>query len=372
MQIRIPFLYGITTVENGQEVAGFDGDWAVVDIPDASDAPKLCLVEGYSSDGIPYLIEVRKMDRNYYRPRLWVLTREYSPIDDGSDRLTVRNIGLLFPTTFFGNGPNAARPAVDRLDQVVQFLEAEGGPRADVVASTREAAVARIAETIQSHRLVLVDGEIWERCHEPRLAMNLSFSPPEAKVVFLDFHEREFEGFACLYRLDQAEVYQAAIEAAASDRNLLATSRPVLGGQCRPWTPASVNAPSVLYVAAELLANPRKAILAAAKTALRDILGAQHLEVFSKAFIGEWVDFRDALSAAAESSNADIEVLFWKWESSLLALEREPERENCRYATPAARLRCRSELEASRTSWDQWVNGVAHRPSISRASRDHR
>jgi hypothetical protein len=318
MRVTFPFLYSATSIQNGQTVVCYQGDWAELDLPDASDAPRVCDVEGFSPEGIPYLIEVRKMDGQFYRPKLSIRSDSYYPIDDGSDRVTLRKIGDLVPSFFFGNGAGQT-PVADRREQIVRYIESEENARATVAdekAMTLETIAAGLAN------LVIVNGEVWEPCPEPKLSADIFFSPPVVSIAFEPEGQRTPNGITSIMPLDQTHSFLRLLEE-ASAADALRVGQQERGPDRKTWTVKDLQLPSIEVFDDSLLTDPTQQALKAAKLSLNDILGRADLKEFRRPFINEWLDFRDAIDAAvANPSKDNMESMFMHWTYATELLEK--------------------------------------------------
>ncbi|MDW9478857.1 hypothetical protein GOB57_09185 [Sinorhizobium meliloti] len=325
-------------------------------------------MEGYSAEGAPYEIEVRKVRNRFYRPKLSIRYDEYRPLDDGSDRLAAGSLGTLVPTFHFGNG-DGQNAYPDRLDQTIRFIGRPQRDRRVITSHAREDVLANIREAARD--LVVVDGQVWERCGEPKLCVDLFWSPPSVSVVFEGPEARSPSGIACLFPMDQGDPMRAMLEEASSDPRLLVgkqEKRPRVIEDRMPWTTADVLIPRVTYVDPGLLADPRKEIVAAARNALRDILAAP-LERYTRSLILAWVDFRDAVETAEQNAaHSNIELVLDTWQIANETVLREPSpRNGVMREAPAERLRSRYELEAYRDRWQLATNV----PAAKLAQRQH-
>lgn len=360
MRVNVPFLYPALVVEDDEQVQTFEGDWTELEIHDASDASLVCAMEGFTIEGMPYEIEVRKVGDRFYRPKVSISGNTYAPIDDRSDRVTTHSLGMIVPTYHFGNG-NGQNAFPDRMDQIVRFINRPDRPvlawdgRAESLAALEDA----------TRELVVVDGQIWEPCGEPKLSVDLFWSPAVASVVFVGPEARSTSGYQCLFPVDQVDVMRALVEEASMDPRML------VGQQQRPgrnvpegrsaWTIADVAIPTVTYVDPSLMTDPTRDAIASAKRGLADVLARNALERFTRPLIMAWVDFRDAVEAAEDNPDeARMERLFEAWHIANDAIGREPPpRNGVMGEAPAERLRSRYEMEANRDRWERWVAGPA-------------
>lgn len=360
MRVTVPFLYPAVVVEDDERVQTFEGDWTELEIHDASDAPQVCAIEGFTIEGMPYEIEVRKVGDRFYRPKVSISGEIYAPIDDGSDRVTTHNLGMIVPTFRFGNG-NGQTPFPDRLDQIVRFIDRPDRPvlawdgRAEALAALEQA----------TRDLVVVDGQIWEPCGEPRLSVDLFWSPAIASVVFVGPEARAPNGYQCLFPVDQADGMRAMVEEASIDPRMLVgqqhrPGRAVAEGR-NPWTIADVAIPAVTYVDASLMTDPTRDAIASAKRGLADVLARTPLERFTRPLIMAWVDFRDAVEAVEDNPDESrMERLFEAWKIANDAIGREPPPRNGVIGeAPAERMRSRYEMDAYRDHWQRWAAGPA-------------
>ncbi|MCV9963658.1 hypothetical protein OIU34_17295 [Pararhizobium sp. BT-229] len=353
MRVNIPFLFPAVIVEDDEQVQTFEGDWAELEIPDASDAPRVCVVEGYTGHGFPYEIDIRKVGDRFYRPKLAISSSDYFPLDDGSDRMSTHNLGSLVRTYHFCNG-NDQKALPDRLDQIVRFINR---PDRRVLAwDGRAEAIAAIEHAIRD--LVVVDGQVWEPCGEPRICVELFWSPPTVSVVFKGTDERPANGVACIFPIDQAEAALAMVEEASMDQRLLEGQQQRPGGVLenrRPWTAGEVAVPTVTYVDPDAVGSRARDAVVAARTALSDILARTPLENYRRPLINAWLDFRDAVGAAeVNPDDWRMDELFHTWQATTNAIEREPPQEVERIGSHA-RMRSRYEMEAYRNSWRRAV-----------------
>ncbi|MBY3433269.1 hypothetical protein HFN89_03705 [Rhizobium laguerreae] len=323
MRVTFPFLYSATSIENGQPVVGHRGDWAEIDLPDASDAPRVCTVEGYSPEGVPYLVEVRKLDGQFYRPKLSVRMNDYFPIDDGSDRFNVRNIGEFVPSFFFGNAGNGQTPIADRPDQIIRYIEGAENARAAVTDEKAET-LARIEGALAN--LVVVDGEVWEPCAEPKLFADIFFSPPNVMIGFHEEVRRTPNGIACVMPLDQIHSFTGLLQEASAEASMASGRQertPGVVEDRKRWTVNDVQLPEITFLDDTLLGDPTEQALEAARLSSRDILGRTDLQGFRRPFILAWLDFRDAIdAAAADRSKDNMEAMFLHWNHATELLEK--------------------------------------------------
>jgi hypothetical protein len=364
MRVNVPFLYPVVIMDNDGEVQAFEGDWAELEIYDASDAQQLCAIEGFTVEGIPYEIDVRKVGDQFYRPRLSVSSTIYAPIEDGSDRVTTQNLGAIIRTFHFGNG-NAQQAFPDRLDQIVGVIDRP--KRGPLVRDGREEAVATLEEAVRG--LVVVDGQIWEPCGEPKIIVDIFWSPATVSVVFSGPETRPASGYTSLFPVDQADVMRAMVEEASVEPRLLVgqqhrPGRAVAEGR-NPWTMADVPLPMVTYSDPSLLADPTLEAIASAKRGLLDILSRTSLERYTRPFIMAWVDFRDSVEAVEEQADElRMEEMFESWQIANDVALREPILRNGNMGMgeiPAERMRSRYEMEAYRARW----RGAVAVPGVS-------
>lgn len=360
MRVNVPFLYPAVVVEDEEQVQTFEGDWTELEIHDASDAPLVCSMEGFTIEGMPYEIEVRKVGDRFYRPKVSISGKTYAPIDDGSDRVTTHNLGMIVPTYHFGNG-NGQDAFPDRLDQIVRFIDRPDRP----VLAWDGRADALVALEHATRDLVVVDGQIWEPCGEPRLSVNLFWSPAIASVVFVGPEARSPNGYECLFPVDQVDGIRAMVEEASMDPRMLhgQQQRPgrTVAEARNPWTITDVAIPAVPFVDASLMTDPTRDAIISAKTGLADVLARTPLERFTMPLILAWVQFRDAVEAAEDNPDESrMEALFEAWGLANEAIGREPPpRHGVIGEAPAERLRSRYEMAAYRDHWRSWAAGQA-------------
>jgi hypothetical protein len=370
MRVNIPFLYPAVVMEDDEQVQTFEGDWAELELPDAYDAARVCVAEGYTGQGFPYEIEIRKVGDRFYRPKLAIRSQDYFPLDDGSDRMTTQNLGTLVRSYFFGNGSDR-KALPDRMDQIVRFINR---PDRTVLAwDGRTEAMAAIEHAIQD--LVVVDGQVWEPCGKPRICVDMSCSPPKVSVVFEGIDERTANSAVCVFPIDQAEAALAMVEEASmiQPQPLPQGQRQGIGGNVenrRLWTVVEVAVPTVTYVDPDALGSHVGEAVVAARTALKAILSRTPLENYSRPLINAWLDFRDAVGAAEVNPDEwRMDELFRTWQATTDAIGREPRGE---VDQPGAQegMRSRYELEAYRNNWRREFGvGMAAAPSGQRQLR---
>ncbi|MCS4089720.1 hypothetical protein [Rhizobium sp. BK176] len=362
MRVTFPFLYSATSIENGEIAPCHKGGWAEFDIPDASEAPRVCDIEGFSPEGIPYLIEVRKMDGQFYRPKLSIQSASYFPIDDGSDRVNLRTIGSLVPSYFLRNGEGQT-PLPDRRDQIVRYIESEENTRATVT-DERETTLETIAAALEN--LVVVNGEVWERCPEPRLFADLFHAPPKVGIVFEPEGERSPKGVASIMPVDQTHSFMCMLEEACAAEALRRAQQEQEGRNehRRQWTMRDLPTFSLEVFDETLLSDPTRQGLEAAKRSLNDILGHADLKGFKRPVVIEWLNFRDALEKAeADPSKENMESMFMHWANTTEFLERSlaeevPAGYNNGSEGVACRIRSKREAEAYREGFWRVHDGL--------------
>lgn len=368
MRVNIPFLYPAVIIEDDEQVQTFEGDWAELELPDASDAQRVLVAEGYTDHGFPYEIEIRKIGDTFYRPKLSIRSHNYFPIDDGSDRMTTQNLGSLVRTHHFGN-TNGRSALPDRLDQIVRFINR---PDRRVLAwDGRTEALAALEDAIRA--FIVVDGQIWEPCGEPMICVDTSSNPPNVTVVFKRIDERPIDSASCILPIDQSELVLAMVEEACMNQAPQEGGRHGIGGNVenrRPWTVGEVAVPTVTYVDPDALGSHVGEAVVAARAALKYFLGRTPLEDHSRQLINAWLDFRDAVGAA--EVNPDLwrmDELFRTWEMTADALARDLQGELGQRGEQAG-MRSRYEMEAYRNSWRREFGvGMAATPSGQRHLR---
>ncbi|MCS4089131.1 hypothetical protein [Rhizobium sp. BK176] len=188
MQIGVPFAYEAEVRNGRRREKVILGEWTTVEVNEVAsdDAPVLAVFEVTKGRGT-ISSEIREFDGHCYRPKIDAPHgREY---DIFARRVDVGSLGQENPIvkTFFGygwgdvlgRGNNAINP-----DSLATVLEAaNSGTRGfDVVSSFRNAVLQRnhdVAET-----LIVIDGQVWERCLAPHLLLALSKRPPEVSLSF--------------------------------------------------------------------------------------------------------------------------------------------------------------------------------------------
>lgn len=309
MIIRFPYLYTGIVARGAREQRVSLGAWAEVDVTEVEDhdAPVAVTYASETENGTPYEVAVRNFGGDFYRPRTSVAADRYKPAADDVDNLTVNDLIQRRPLfTSYATVEN-----LDLPDHVNRDLHKEFDPY-DAIAARADAGDvpagrSNQAEILEQHvraaeSLIIIGGEIWERCPTPELEIDFFWTPPKAEVVYLGKGRPGGPSEKAMVPLHVADAVLDDLVLAMSDPTLLQ------GAHARAWTPADVGVPQIHCFGG---VAPGAAAVDYAVSRAREFLSQcaskydHSLERFSTAYIREWADFKDAIENALDKPSAE-------------------------------------------------------------------
>lgn len=370
MQIRFPFAFEAEVREKGQRktAKAILGEWATAEVREVADedAPPFVTFSRPNGYGLYVTADIREYGGDCYRPKNHVPHGQ--PYDLFSPQVSAAELGAEIPIakTFFRQGwGDVTSRGTDAIDpdgmQDVAEAADRGAEGIHVVSSVRDRVLQR--NLAAADDLIVIDGEVWEKCQAPHLLLSLSDRPPEVTVIF------EAPGSGRVLQ-DDVIVPVSEMDALgeAVDRFHLIDEKRVLQDERdrtyteEEWEPADVAYPELRAFAP----GPAKAeipfMIGRASHYLKASFGhlIGDLQDRSVSFVRSWADMKEAIQTAmADGAEADPDALIEAWSSFSEACRREPPRTDVhgRPAVGAERHKSRTDLrlECEMAGWAAYL-----------------
>jgi hypothetical protein len=378
MQIRVPFAYEAEVRNGRRREKVILGEWATVEVNDVAsdDAPVLAEFE-VTNGGRTITSEIREFDGHCYRPK--VDARHGSRYDIFAPRVGVNSLGQENPIvkTFFGHGwgdvQSRGNEAIDPDSLATVLDAANNGTRGlNVVSSFRDAVLQRNHNVAAT--LIVIDGQVWERCLAPHLLLALSSRPPE---VFLSFDEpsarRVLQDDIVAPISEMDSLVEAVRQFHGIDEQRELTNENGRQYVEAAWAPEDVVYPTVTAFGASPIQSEIPYLVGRAEHYLKAHFGHMigDLQDRTAAFARSWADLKDAVEQTKANPGADTaERLVSALEGYLDRCELEGPRIDTRdntpfYGTERHKARFDLRLSCELAAWTTFLNRAANDYSVA-------
>jgi hypothetical protein len=369
MQIRVPFAYEAEVRDGRRRRKVILGEWATIEINDVASDDATVLAEfEVTRDGRTFPSEIREFDGHCYRPK--VEAPHGSRYDIFAPHVAVGSLGQENPIvkTFFGHGwgdvVSRGTDAIDPDSLATVLDAANNGMRGfNVVSSFRDAVLQRNHNVAAT--LIVIDGQVWERCLAPHLLLSLSSRPPE---VYLSFDEpdarRVLKDDIIAPISEMGSLVEAVRKFHDIDEQRELTNEQ--GGQYveEGWTPEDVVYPTVTSFGAGPLQSEIPYLTGRAEHYLKANFGHMigDLQDRTPAFVRSWADLKDAVEFAKVNPGPDaVERLVDALEGYLERSELEGPRIDTRdnrpfFGTERHKARFDLRLACELSAWTSFVD----------------